>query len=192
MIFDIIAGTGDTTGGIGSWTPAELVQATVKRVRGIDASDWSLMFQDGPATHPSHCCRSDPWSHGSTKFRGQPTQYDIWQIRALLLSNDMQAIMESWQYGLMARRPSWREYVSENFTVVNSGSWSKERPTQRCNMFLTCNRRYSTYFQIVLPANGSLSYSVRIDCKTICTRNSLLSSEHNYCWYGSPSSAHYV
>ena len=90
MIFDIIAGTGDTTGGIGSWTPAELFK-NGEEGAWYDASDWSLMFQDGPATQPVTAVGQTlgAWFN---KIPGQPTQYHIGQgsvlLRPTIVSNN--------------------------------------------------------------------------------------------------------
>ena len=48
MIFDIIAGTGDTTGGIGSWTPAELFLGGDIGF-WLDGSDYATMSQSRTA-----------------------------------------------------------------------------------------------------------------------------------------------
>ena len=81
MIFDIIAGTGTDTGGIGSWTPAELFKSGEEGF-WYDASDWNFMFQDGPATSPITAIGQTvgAWQN---KIPGQRPQYFIGQGSAL-------------------------------------------------------------------------------------------------------------
>jgi hypothetical protein len=133
VIFDIIAGTGDTTGGIGSWTPAELF-LNGEQGAWYDASDCTTMFQDSAVTQPVTALGQSlgTWLN---KIPSQPSQYNFGQAigtsRPTTVSNG----------GKLAVRFDGSDdqvngiALGVNYTAITMAVGQKKSANQTANMF---------------------------------------------------------
>jgi len=133
MIFDLIAGTGTDTGGIGSWTPAELFKSGEEGA-WYDASDWSSMSQDA-STHIPVTAIGQYLAVWLNKIDGQPIQYDIGQPsaspRPTIASNNGKLVVRF--DGVDDQVDG--NLVNKNYTAITMAVGQKKSAHQTANMF---------------------------------------------------------